>query len=502
MGQPKPLRIQTNFNLGVAYPLLFYRPNGLFIWSIMQKARTHILHFLMSAAVVSVMFLHSTSNTSTLDFSSNASEGFITFKSDGTASYHADVPTFTLNSTLNIMPPTPQQVVREAVQVQARVAQLNSNQLAGNTKTSCASCKLGTSQKPTVVNNTCAPGKDYIEKEIERNKDSNKYLFDILSINNQSSPFRSCIKSSLSNFGAKVKQCDNPSGRLPPNSKWGIKACVSEEGKYIDLTVNSFELASECLSPYLNGQSDEKSIEKQKGALFTLLNHESGFHINAVSPTGAAGIGQFITDGIDWVNKFGWNEVQEYIGGSDRQSCKKIADMKLNKMSSSVANSCERISLSKQQPLSGLVYTFVHKKMIRKQLEKVMNANSYGQKSLSSLSSENKEILLRELSNWGHNTGSNGITRPFEIFASSNRGRTLLAAGDVKKFLAELKGVVYSYTKNMLSKNLVEPSPAKLQKIENRAKEASGFYGNIHRDLKHLEQYVGKSCNINADGAQ
>lgn len=465
----------------------------------MHKAKTHILHFLMSAAVASVMFMHSTSNTSTLDFSSNSSDGFITFKSDGSATFHAQLPTVTLHSNLSLGPVTAQQATVTVLEAVSRVAQVTVNQ---TTKTGCTTCGQGVVQKPRQFSNSCNASNDYIEKEIDSLKDSNKYIFDLLSMNNQSSPFRSCIKTSLNNFSARVKKCDSPSSRLP--SRFGTKACVSEEGKYIDLTVNSFELATDCLSGYLNGRNDEHSISEQKGALFTLLNHESGFHINAVSYSGAAGIGQFITGGVKWVNedKEGWKTAESYINGSDRASCKKIADMKLTRISQNLANGCERISLTKQQPLSGLVYTFVHKRMVRKQLEKIMNASTYGQKSLSNLSVDDKEYLLRELSNWGHNTGSYGITKPFELFAASQKGRALLAAGNVKQFVKELRGTVYAWTRNYLITRSTDMSDQKMINIEKRAREASGFYDNINRDLKSAEQTAGKSCNINTAGAQ
>lgn len=290
-----------------------------------------------------------------------------------------------------------------------------------------------------------------------------------------------CIRTSMTTiFGSQsknFKQCTSEGSLKTAATK--VRPCVNES--YFNLINNSFALASQCLKDYLNSDSEQASEDIL--AIYSLINIESGFHANAVSATGAGGIGQFTSGAIEDFNHNQLQKIKSFLSNSSNNNCQAINQEILNSkipMNTSVSNSCERISLKKGNPLLNMIYTFGYFKQTRKILFKGVFENKRYAKNFSRLSNNDQEKLERALTIWAHNAGAAGVAAPMKSLLVGKYFNTPIT--DVDQFLSDL------------SKRMSQ-TPAQANRSIARRKETKEYYPKIKENLQRIQENTrGGTC--------
>lgn len=329
----------------------------------------------------------------------------------------------------------------------------------------------------------CTNENNYLERNISRAIQSSTFISNII---NQEPSQNSIIKNSCIRMGMEAKfsvrsksfkTCSANQNSTGANSSY--RPCITEN--YFNLVNNSFDVVSRCMKNFIN-DGDEQSQNQDVLSAYSLINIESGFHVNAISPTGAAGIGQFTYGAIDTVNRNQFEKMKAHLAKSNNQECNKLGEEILkNKMSPNAGNNCERISIEDGNPLKNMLYTFSYLKTSKTELSKsIFENDSY--KNKFHLSDSDKEKIQRAMMVWAHNAGPAGTWTPAKALLNSKYRNTKVTNADI--FIQDLEKFMKKF-------------PASANKKSSRRLETSQYFPKISATLNDIENSAGGGSCLN-----
>lgn len=253
-----------------------------------------------------------------------------------------------------------------------------------------------------------------------------------------------------------------------------VRPCVSEN--YFTLLNNSFDLVARCMGPMISGNPADQREDIR--LMFGMLNIESGLHMNVVSSTGAAGIGQFTSDAIDDVNDNDFPQLRsklEAMGGSCARMSRDILSGN-PPMRATSSRSCDRVALERGNPLLNLVYMFAYVARAKKDFSRDFFDDRRFAKFFAGLPPHEKNRLRTILTMWSHNTGPAGLRTPLMALLNTKyRGSQVT---DVNQFVKDLAQSMRQY-----------PHPA--NDSESRRSETSNYWPVAASALSKLERDAG-----------
>ncbi len=352
-----------------------------------------------------------------------------------------------------------------------------------NPKTSCSAGGMEASAPPA---DHCDDKNRYFEKEIAKvvSTDSFRELRDSVPLEwTNSLQLTTCLRESQEAHGGPFTTCDaNGKGLALRGRQAPVKTKHSGRGKHhasdskypyvsaekacsspneLSLMQASYSAVVDCLSQYMTGSDEPMPKHVLSEDIFSLISWESGFNMNAVSSTGAGGIGEFTQGAVQQLNKGVWQGMIKQISDSPKRSCQAIIKMNPKPYNGSRANRCEMISPSKGNPLENLLYTFAYQKDTRIQVQSAIDSLSSqnpGKIAYDKTSDYFKQRLIAEISIWGHNAGPAGIRVPLKSLMSSPEGQKCLRTkvgdgmGDLDCLENRLEAYVVQYQKNIAAK--------------------------------------------------
>ncbi len=346
----------------------------------------------------------------------------------------------------------------------------------------CVECQKAVSE---IKYMTCNSKNNYLEKELENIASGESSILkqaikSDIRANSIIKPV--CMRMSMeSRFGANNRSFRTCSPGQNQAGASTYRPCISEN--YFKMTQNSFDIVSSCLKDYLSPDSSEESQKMDVRAAYAMINIESGFHVNAMSPTGAGGIGQFTYSAIEDINRNQFSKVKEVLNNNESPVCQSLSeDILKQPMKSNIKNSCDRIAISKGNPMKNMIYTFAYMKSVKKILNNVLFENKFYQNKFSRLSNEDLEKVRRAMVVWSHNAGAAGIMTPVKALLNSKYRNTPVT--DAGKFIAEVQRYLQIF-------------PASANSSTSRRKETSSYFPAISSTLNQIEQNAGGGSCIN-----
>ena len=347
----------------------------------------------------------------------------------------------------------------------------------------CLDCLISKNEtSPNPRFQQCNSDNDYLESKLENIKKGSSLAAELISQNTEQKAIinPSCIRMGMeSKFGPRSKsfaRCDSGLGQATRNS--ALRPCISEN--YFNLVSNSFNLVGRCMKDYLrdsNSESQKADVE----AIYALINIESGFHINAMSPTGAGGIGQFTEGAIQTVNDNHLQRVKRHLQNSTDLQCQKMVTEILDTpMKQKFAHSCERVSLESGNPLKNMLYTYAYMKTARSAiLSTVINHPSYSHRF--ALSSTELAKVERALMVWSHNAGPAGTWTPAKALLNSTYKNKKVT--DADKFISEMERAMRMF-------------PASANRGSARRNETATYYPKITSHLNNIKNSMENSTCV------
>lgn len=329
--------------------------------------------------------------------------------------------------------------------------------------TTCTSCLHSTTQDPRFE--TCRNGNSYFEDVLAG---ANIPALALVRENQPSASTVTCVAESMRASSGAFNFCSRGHGgygsRVP-------RPCVSE--KMARTVASAFELTSECLAGYVDPQAERDPEVKAslRRAMFQLINHESGFVTNSVSPTQAGGMGQLVQSAIQHINRDEFGKIQSRIRSSSNPACRQLAKADYRPMQGNLANACERVALQNGNPQLNMMYTMAHMRLIYDQVA--------GQLDRAGVPANQRAPLLHQLLVWGHNVGSGGLGEILRI--SLARNGQLLRAGNTSEFLQRMQQ---------------DTSRWHAAKGQRDPREPTRFLARTQNDLASIEKRVNGSCGV------
>lgn len=194
------------------------------------------------------------------------------------------------------------------------------------------------------------------------------------------------------------------------------RACTT--GPYHRLMHNSFELAADCMKDFLNVPNYEDVVEE----LMALLTIESNFQLNAVSPTGAGGVGQLTGRGgaIEDVNNKALRDLQRYFASHSNEACRGLTSVVKKPMSYA---RCERMSLNSDNPIKNLIFSFAYRKISHGYLKHGLESKVLRSKFATE---ELYNKFVQSAISHSHNTGAGGYS------SKAKTALNFMPAGSIK----------------------------------------------------------------------
>lgn len=305
-----------------------------------------------------------------------------------------------------------------------------------NPEPTCENCapKLSNYARCNKMNN-------YQETEVSAMLNSSKYA-SIYQGPQKEIVRTSCIQRVMETAPLSLNYKHCKSGDIQPRSG-EARACNSQNN--VELTAKSFNAVANCLGDYVSGSETTKA---EAGLMiFALTAHESGLHNNSVSQTGAGGIGQMTGSAIKAVN-LQLESLKAHLRASSNPQCSGALLKALDTpMQASKSKSCDRLAISKDNPLKNIIYTFALQALTRKYVDDQVEGRTFRSILSNDLSDLEKERLLSSLGAWSHNTGSGGMAVPLRVLLAKylKAGKKIASAKDVDQFLADLAPVMRSH---------------------------------------------------------
>ncbi|WP_246845117.1 transglycosylase SLT domain-containing protein [Bdellovibrio sp. NC01] len=259
-------------------------------------------------------------------------------------------------------------------------------------------------------------------------------------------------------------------------------ACVSEN--YFKLMNNSFDLVSTCMKDFIGAGESEDMKKLDVRAVYALVNVESGFHMNAVSGTGAGGIGQFTSAAIKDVNVNELPAVRNSLESNANPVCGRMSMEFLDSMQpikDAASKSCERISLKNGNPVKNMIYTFAYLRGVKKDMDRSIFKNKEYSKKFK-LSEYDLAKVKRAMMVWSHNTGSNGTLTPTKALLRTLYRNKPVTNADA--FIAQLQQYMQKY-------------PAGANATTARRRETSSYFPKITNLLNQIENNAGGGSCVN-----
>ena len=330
---------------------------------------------------------------------------------------------------------------------------------------------------------TCTDKNNYLEKELSKTAQTDSLLGEMIrqDIKPNSIIKPACVEMGMNyKFGesSRVFRTCNANGAL---SK-AFRPCISEN--YFKVVNNSFDLVSSCMMGHIApGEAlDEQKLDVR--AIYALINVESGFHVNAMSGTGAGGIGQFTGPAITDVNRNGLDSIRISLEGSKDPRCVRLSHEMLDSMTpmrAEKSRSCDRISIEKGNPMKNMIYTYAYLKNVKQSMSRVIfNNASYEKKFKLSASDLNK--VKRALMVWSHNAGPAGTWTPAKALLNSVYRNKPVTSAD--EFINQMQSYMQKF-------------PASANNNVGRKKETSGYFPTITKTLNQIENNAGGGSCVN-----
>lgn len=359
----------------------------------------------------------------------------------------------------------------------------NSNNL-GKVPTTTAECRDCDNIVKGMQFNTCNNKNDYLEQQIDQIKNGNSFTAAMINapLRNDTVLKHSCVQMGMSyKFNANNNSFRQCAGN--GYSSKVIRPCLSED--YFKMVSNSFDAVSKCMTSYLSPKESTSSHKQDILAVYAMINVESGFHVNAVSGTGAGGIGQFTGTAITSVNQNHLSKVRKTLKGTGNPVCNRLADEVLGETPSMAASSglsCERISIHNGNPALNMVYTYASLKGTKDTMDNVLFEHERYSNKFSSLSHDEVEKIKRAVMIWAHNTGPSGAWTPAKALLNSYYKTRKVGSAD--EFINKLEQYMRSH-------------PASSNSKAARRKETSNYYPKISAALKSIEKNIGGGSCLN-----
>jgi hypothetical protein len=320
----------------------------------------------------------------------------------------------------------------------------------------------------------CSSKNDYLEPVLKNLKD-NSLMSKVLS--SQHDIIRPiCFQKSLETFQASHAFFQCKPGTNGRSSHSLPKPCASEN--YVNTVAKSFNVVADCLSGYVSGTQDESVKDITALSIFAMMNVESGFHVNVMSPTGAGGPGQFTQPAIDCVNR-NMDDLKDYLSQVKSPLCKETILKALNPpMDGRPSRSCERINPQENNPLRNLVYTFAYQANLRRYINGVFENPAY-KEILSGLSPSYRESVLAAMMTWAHNAGSAGVEVPLRHLLRTmvQKNQRMHSREDIIAFFTNLTRDMKRY-------------PARANSSAARLRETSIYYPSITSRMHDISSQV------------
>lgn len=331
----------------------------------------------------------------------------------------------------------------------------------------------------------CSDKNNYLENEISLAKNTTQHpLYSILNKDKITTGLLKpeCIQLGMvAKFSEKSKSFRECSDQSSAAGKAVYRPCISEN--YFNLINNSFQTVSQCMKGFINPEASPNDQKLDVRAVYALINIESGFHVNAMSGTGAGGIGQFTQSAIDDVNKNQFSKIKQSLNASEDLKCQELANNVLDRpMAASRKNSCERISLKNGNPAKNMIYTFAYMSTAKKILDRaIFSHKSYSHK-FRHLSNPELNKIKRALMVWSHNAGPGGTITPAISLLNSVYRNTKIPNAD-------------SFIRAM--QNAMKMAPARANSTPARRAETSRYFPAITSTLNTIENSIGGGTCLN-----
>lgn len=281
-----------------------------------------------------------------------------------------------------------------------------------------------------------------------------------------------CVQAAQMTYnsgGGGYATCSGPKSGLKRES---VAPCVSET--YVDLTTRAFNLVSSC-------------TQLSRREAYGLFLQESGLHMNALSHTGAGGIGQLtqvailgvqqvdaseiVTPEVKNVSTRVKNEIQSNPG------CAPLREFeKLTLKESEAARRCEVLSFPRS-PLYPMVLSMKHYQYGKAHLRAIISTLDLKKRFGEAKNAE----LETELAQYAYNTGVSGIASSFLVYA---RTATAKRAKSVDAFMKGFQA--------HLAANFSE-SEDRRKEVSNHVRSDTEARG-VQNRLKAMDKKGGVAC--------
>lgn len=292
----------------------------------------------------------------------------------------------------------------------------------------CVICGTATAQNPKYER--CNNRNGYFEDYLNAPKSPGVRL---LKSHTPAEATMTCIAETQRSFSTnRYHYCTQGGGGYGQNV---ARPCASEN--MVKTVASAYELTAGCLAGYIDPGADSNPEAKASigRAMFQLMNHESGWNLNAVSGTSAGGMGQLTQSAIQHINREEFGKIQARIQGSSDKSCKQLAQTNYQPMQGGLSNACERVSMANGNPQLNMMYTMAHMKLVRDQVE--------GHIERMGLAPGVRTQLIDQMMVWGHNVGSGGMGQI--LAAGLRRHGADLRSENVGGFLQKLRQDTYQW---------------------------------------------------------
>lgn len=331
---------------------------------------------------------------------------------------------------------------------------------------------------------TCTDKNNYLEKQLSETAAGSSLLGAMIKQAPRSNSIikTACIEMGMTQkFGQNsrnFKSCDS-NGRLST----AYRPCISEN--YFRVIQNSFDLVSSCMMNQISPGDSTAEQKKDVRAAYAMINIESGFHMNAMSGTGAGGIGQFTGSAIADVNKNEINSVRFNLEDSRDPRCVQMSHEMLDSMTpmrAEAQNSCDRISLQRGNPMKNMIYTYAYLKGVKKSMNRLVFDNKSYSGKFAKLSVEELNKIKRALMVWAHNSGTSGAWTPAKSLLNTVYRNKPVTSAD--EFINQMQSYMSKF-------------PASANSSSSRRAETSRYFPEITKTLTQIENNVGGGTCVN-----
>ncbi len=346
---------------------------------------------------------------------------------------------------------------------------------------SCPDCLV---PKPSNRYMTCTSKNDYLEKELTKISESSSLLGAMIrhSPREQAIIKPICVEMGMTQkFGVNSRNFKSCDGNDKLSTAY--RPCISDN--YFRIVQNSFDLVSSCMMSQISPGDETEEQKKDVRAAYAMINIESGFHINAMSGTGAGGIGQFTGSAITDVNQNEISDVRFKLEDSSNPLCVKMSHEMLDSMTpirAEARNSCDRISVTRGNPMKNMIYTFAYLKGVKRSMNRLVFDNKNYSQKFSKLSKTDLNKIKRALMVWAHNSGNSGVWTPAKALLNSvYRNKPVT---NPEEFINEMQAYMGKF-------------PASANSSASRRKETSRYFPEITKTLTQIENNVGGGTCVN-----